>query len=134
QHAGMDGAWEAQELAARPVEASHMGDRDHRHIQLRIELDDAILVDRFGAGRTAGSFRVDDELATVLHTLTPDSNRLAEGLGARPAVDSNHLHLLDVPAEDGNPGEFALQDEHGVPDVREEGEGVPERLVLRRND
>jgi hypothetical protein len=49
-------------------------------------------------------------------------------------VHRDHPHFADIPAEERYPHQFALENIDRVRHARHEGVGVPERLVLGRDD
>ena len=69
----------------------------------------------------------------AISSLVAADHRL-QRLRAAAAIDRDHPHLGDVPAEERNPHQFALQDVERVAQIGKEGDRIPEGLVLRRED
>ena len=134
QEPRLDRAGIAHEFAPRPVEAGDMRDRHDRHAELRIKLDDAVFVGRLVARRTPRAFGIDDQLAVMLHLPPGRRHHRLQRLGAAAAVDRDHPHLGNVPAEERDPHQFALQDVERVAQIGKEGDRIPEGLVLRGED
>ena len=95
---------------------------------------DAEFVARLGAGRPPRAFREDDELAAARELGARALGHLGQRLRAGAAVDRHHAALDEQPAEDRNPLQFALEDESRIVEQRQQREGLPGRLVLRRDD
>ena len=130
----MDRARIAHEFAARPVEPGDMRDRHHRQAELRVDLDDAVFVGGLVARRAPRALGVDDQLAVVGHLALGVGHRLLERDRPLAAIHRDHAHLHDVPAEERDPLQLALQDVERVAQIGEKGDRVPEGLVLRRQD
>ena len=112
-----------------------MGDRHDRQAELRIKLDDAVFVGRHIARRAPRAFGIDDQLARIAGQLRLGGvHHRPERLGPVAAIDRYHTHLQDVPAEERDPGQFALEDVERVVEIGEERDRIPEGLVLRRQD
>src|SRR5690606_20956054 len=123
----------AQELAAGAVERGPMGYRNHRQEELGVEVGGAVFVGRHVPRRAARALGIDDELAGVSRKLGFRCRHDgSQRLGPVSAIDRDHPHLEDVPAEERYPGQLALENVEGVVEKWKEGDRVPEGLVLRR--
>jgi hypothetical protein len=91
---------------------------------------DAVLVGGLGAGRSAGAFGEDQDLAAFVRLLAGAAIHLHQGERAGPAVDRHHADLGQEPAEQRNPRQLALEDEGRVLEHGDQREGFEEGLVL----
>ena len=124
----------AHELAARPIEPGIVGDRNDGHAEFAIDMRDAVFVMRRRTRRRTCAFRIDHQLPASGNSFARTPDRHFHGRRTFAAIDRHHFHFLNVPAEQRNPGQFPLEDIDRIGDVRQEGIGVPEGLVLRRTD
>ncbi len=110
------------------------GNRHHRHVEIAVDACDPVFIGRLGAGGPAGAFRVDDQLAACCHFFLGPLHHLDHDLATGAAIDRDHLLAGDIPAEDRDPHQFALEDVDRIVEPGQQRIGVPQRLVLGCQD
>src|SRR5690606_41478313 len=75
-----------------------------------------------------------DDAAAAFDGGASAAHHVGNGLGALLAVDLDAIERVRRPAEEGNAHQLLLDDVGGAPGMREDGEHIPVRLVLGRDD
>src|SRR5574343_661845 len=122
---------------ARPQFAGIVRDRHNLAADMRCQVGATGLVALFLPRCDPGAFREDDDVETLLQALAPLGDDLIERILASVAVDRDHFHGRQPPAEEGNLEQFLLEDENAVGAARHavlQGHGFPGRLVLGQDD
>ena len=95
---------------------------------------DAGLVVGWRAWRAARAFRKNDDLASVLDALPRFAQHAAKRARSLVAIDRDHLEFVGEPAVERDPEQLPLHQERGIAEDRNEGEGLPGRLMLGGNE
>src|SRR5574343_831530 len=132
-----DGTRFLQEGLARPQFSGIVGDGYHLAANVGGQVGAARLV-ALGLPRgDAGAFGEEDDVEALLEPLATLGNDLVERVLAGGAVDGNHLHRRQAPADKRHLEQFLLQHEDTVGTGRHailQGHRFPGRLVLGEYD
>ena len=124
----------AHEGPARPEQPRIERDRQTGHAAIDIDLRDAGLVMRRRIDRGSRAFRENDQLTAAPHFLAGAARHLQQRAAAGAAIDPDHVRLDQIPAEQRNPFQLALEDEQRLIEELQQREGFPHRLMFRRDD
>src|SRR3954469_7832062 len=97
----------APERTAWPEQAGVERDREAWNAHPGIQVRDAVLVFRFGAGSPARALRKDHDLTIARKLLAHTRVHVGEPLRALAAIHRDHPRLPGVPAEERNPHQLA---------------------------
>ena len=126
---------EPPERSARPEQAGIERNRNARHAALRHK--DARRRTCSAARRPAGRRVPSGKMMSwrpSASSMRRAFDHVGQGLRAAAAIDRHHAAFDGEPAEDRNPLQLALEDEHRIVEQRQQRESFPRRLVLGGND